>query len=181
MKEFQPNTEQAQSFLNLLGHDEEFTFQTFDDRKENRSLARVFHGTFQQYAETLISLNKKGAGIYVMVNRGDGVVHPGQKTCRLKINVIGIRALFADADGIPIEPILKICPPPHILVESSKGKWHIYWLTHDTKLDEFTDRQVAIAECLGTDPAVKDLPRVMRIPGFFHHKQEPFMSRLVTN
>jgi hypothetical protein len=30
-----------------------------------------------------------------------------------------------------------------------------------------------------SDPAVKDLARVMRIPGFFHMKGEPFISKIV--
>jgi hypothetical protein len=114
-----------------------------------------------------------------MVNRGNGVVHEGKKTCRTSDNVIAVRALFADADGTPIGPILAKCPPPHILVESSPDKWHIYWLTNDTKLEEFKPRQIAIANALGTDPSVNDLARVLRLPGFYHQKNEPFMSRLV--
>lgn len=183
-KSLTPDKEVARSFLNKLDNLEDiFTFQTFDDKKDENNFIYpcVKHGTFDEHYELLKKLNQKGAGIFVMVNRGDGITHEGEKTCRTKSNVIAVRALFADADGVPIEPILDICPPPHILVESSPGKWHIYWLTNDTKLEEFTPMQEAIAERYGTDPAVKDLPRVMRIPGFYHQKNEPFMTRLVTN
>lgn len=183
MKAIQPNYDMAFNFLSKFdSKSENNTFQTFDDKKtKDPKKATVLHGSFKQHYEQLTHLNSIEAGIFVMVNQGDGIVHEGNKTCRTKSNVIAVRALFADADGVPIEPIMDICPPPHILVESSPGKWHIYWLTNDTKLEEFTLRQVAIAKRYGTDPAVKDLPRVMRIPGFYHQKNEPFMTRLVTN
>lgn len=178
-----PDVDMAKKFLIQLDKpDEKFTFQTFDDGPSKLiAKAKVLHGTFEQHAEQLIGQNQKGAGIFVMVNRGDGIIYEGSRTCRTTANVIGVRALFADADGVPIEPILQKCPKPHILVESSPKKWHIYWLTNDTKLEEFTLRQTLIAEKYGTDPAVKDLPRVMRIPGFYHQKHEPFMTRLVTS
>ena len=31
---------------------------------------------------------------------------------------------------------------------------------------------------LGSDPAVHDLPRIMRVPGFVHWKGAPFLSRI---
>ena len=178
-----PNIDMASSFLKKLdAPPTEFTFQTFDDsHRKSMAKAKVLHGTLDQHADELTRLNKCGAGIFVMVNRGNGVVHDGKKTCRTNENVISVRALFADADGTPIEPILAICPPPHILVESSPNKWHIYWLTNDTKLDEFKARQSAIANTFNTDPSVNDLARVLRVPGFFHQKHEPFMTRLVTS
>lgn len=72
------------------------------------------------------------------------------------------------------------CFPPLGLV-TSPCKWHIYWLTNDTKLVEFKPRQLAIAQQFGTDPKVNDLARVLRLPGFYHQKKEPFMTRLVRN
>ena len=185
-----PDLEMAKRFLALLGPGEDFTFQTFADGKEDahraaaagykpQALQRVLHGSFSSRATELARLNQMGAGVFVMVNRGDGITREGRRTCRTNGNVVAVRALFADADGIPLQPILDKSPPPHILVESSPDKWHLYWLTRDTPLEEFTVRQGAIAELLGTDPAVKDLARVMRLPGFYHQKGEPFMTRLV--
>lgn len=177
----QPDICMAHQYLDILGSND-FTFQAFDDSpRKSMSKAKVLHGTLEEHVDELTHLNNCGAGIFVMVNRGDGIIHEHNKTCRTNVNVVKIRALFADADGTPIGPILEKCPPPHILVESSPDKWHIYWLTNDTKLDEFKPRQQAIANALGTDPSVNDLARVLRVPGFFHQKNEPFMSRLVTS
>ena len=180
MKILIPDLAMAQRFLDYLDPQGSFTFQMFYDAADpNWRLAKVLHGTLEQHKDAMVQYNQAGAGVFVMVNRGDGFIHTGSKTCRTNNNVTAVRALFADADGVPIDSVLAKSPPAHILVESSLGKWHLYWLTKDTPLDEFSQRQLAIANCLGTDPAVKDLARVLRVPGFYHQKGKPFMSRLV--
>ena len=175
-----PSIAAAQVFLNVLDPSGTFTFQTFDDdkKRKNQSLARVFHGTLTQHQQVLVALQQQGAGIFVMINRGDGVVHSGQKTCRTAISVVAIRALFADLDGAPIAPVLAALQPD-IVVETSPGRWHAYWLTNDCPLAEFRMRQQQIAAKFGADPKVFDLPRVLRLPGFFHQKDEPFMTRMI--
>ena len=178
-----PDLATADRFLNALDPRGVFTFQTFSDRKEDKKgsfdpNAHVFHGTLAEHGPRLVELNQRGVGIFVMVNEGDGQVHDGYKTCRTKANVIAIRALFVDLDGAPLEPVLEALPPD-IVVESSPGKWHGYWLVDGLPLEEFERRQKQLAAKFGGDPSVHDLPRVMRVPGFFHFKGEPFMSRLV--
>ena len=91
-----------------------------------------------------------------------------------------VRALFVDLDGAPLEPVLNSgLPKPHIVVESSPGKFHVYWLVADVAPKDFTACQKALAErCNGDD--VSDPPRVMRLPGFIHRKGAPFRSRIVS-
>jgi hypothetical protein len=89
-----------------------------------------------------------------------------------------VRAVFADTDGAPLEPIIDVLTP-HMVAESSPGKYHVYWLVTDFPLDRFAPVQVAIANKFGTDASVKDLSRLMRMPGFYYNKNEPFLSRLV--
>lgn len=175
-----PDADIAQAFIKMLTPDEIVTFQTFDDNKvrKNRGLARVFHGTLNQYVHDLTQLQELGAGIFVMINQGDGIIHPSNKTCRTKSNVIRVRSLFADLDGSPLNPLLE-CSKPNIIVESSPGKWHCYYLTDDCPLSEFKLRQQQIAQKFNSDPKVCDLPRVMRLPGFFHQKDTVFMSRII--
>ena len=87
--------------------------------------------------------------------------------------------MFADTDGAPLKPLLAALKP-HIVVQSSPEKWHVYWLVDsDFPLDMFGPVQSAIASKFGTDPAVKDLPRLMRLPGFNHCKAEPVPVSLV--
>ena len=141
------------------------TYQTFDDKKADRTLARVTHDTTD-----LQALNDRGAGIYLMINEGDG-------QARRNENVQRIRAVFADFDGAPLPNTWGL--EPNLIIESSPGKYQVYWLVQgDAPLDEFTSVQEAIAEQHGSDPRVKDLARVMRVPGYHHHKREPFLTRI---
>jgi hypothetical protein len=179
MNTFQPDLFQAHQYLDGLHPNCASTFQTFGDKAKDLELNRVFHGTLDEHADALFRLNRAGAGIFVMVNEGDGFVHDGRRTCRTNQNVVLIRSVFCDLDGAPLEPILKAALAPHIIVESSPGKWHAYWLTSDTTLNEFKGVQQALAAKYNGDPSVCDLARVMRLPGFYHQKGEPFMTRLV--
>lgn len=177
-----PDLNQARLLLDFLGKGEDFTFQTFAEiNKDDRSVCRVLHGTFDQHAETLAVLNQRGAGIYVMVNRGDGLIHSGAKTCRTAANVIAVRALFVDLDGAPLEPVLAHQVPPDIVVQSSPDKWHAYWHMSNCPLDEFKPAQQCLAATFKGDAAVCDLPRVMRLPGFYHRKSAtPHLTRVLT-
>lgn len=185
MSELQPDLSQAKRFLQILGPGENFTFQTFSDTKKDdgrnaatsgvtpKNLNRILHRKLDQHAAVLTSLNKQGAGVFVMINQGD---QEGRK----KENVIRVRALFVDLDGTPLEPVMAAAVKPHFTVESSPGRYHAYWLVNDCPLDEFTQLQAALAAKFNSDPAVKDLPRVMRLPGFFHQKNGAFMTRILS-
>lgn len=150
------------------------TLQTFADRKPAASsLARILHSPLPRHARTLKDLSARGAGVYFMVNGGDG---KGRKAT----NVREVRALFVDLDGSPLEPVLSGPLLPHATVESSPGRFHAYWLVEGVELGEFESLQAAIAEKFDGDPKVKDLPRVMRLPGYHHRKGEPFLCRLLS-
>ncbi|MGO9122066.1 MAG: AAA family ATPase [Desulfomonilaceae bacterium] len=172
-KILKPDLEQARTFLKLLGRGS-FTFQTFDDDPERKDPNLVFvrHGSLNQHADGLIRVNNEGAGIYFMVNKGD-------LKARKAENVTDVRAVFVDLDGSPIEPITACEPRPHMILETSPGRYHAYWLTKDVALDEFAGIQTALAAKFQGDPSVKDLPRVMRLAGFWHRKGQPFLTRIV--
>jgi hypothetical protein len=174
----------ARDYLNALDPNAtEFTFQTFGDRKSADQkfdpLAKVFHGRFDDIAPKLVELNEQGAGVFVMLNEGDGVVHDGYKTCRTNTNVVRVRAAYLDLDGAPVEPVNNAEALPHILVESSPGRYHAIWRVSGCALEEFSQRQVALAHKFDGDPSVKDLARVVRLPGFYHQKGEPFLTKLL--
>lgn len=165
---------QAAQFLDMLAEGEQVTFQTFDDSpRKLPSLARILHGDLAQHAAALQDLNARGAGIFWMVNYGDG-------KGRTVENVTGIRALFLDLDGAPLQQVLAAGVEPHAVVESSPGKWHVYWMVTGCSLDQFKPAQQALAARFGGDKSVCDLPRVMRVPGFQHRKGEPFLARIVS-
>ncbi|MEI6208497.1 MAG: DUF5906 domain-containing protein [Desulfuromonadales bacterium] len=182
-------------FLRILCGVSAVTFQVYsarDDMKKKTKSgkmydpnAKVLHGDTPENRKVLAKFNSKCIDIFVMVNEGDGIVHaaePGKKkptTCRNGHNVIRIRAFFLDLDGSPLQPVLDAGLTPHIIIESSPGRFHCYWLVADATLEQFTPMQRAIAARFKGDISVNDLPRVMRVPGFMHQKGEPFLSRIL--
>ena len=169
-----PDIDQAANFLERLDPKATaWTFQTFDERadRKDKGLARVLHGTLEQHAAELTTLQKRGAGVFVTVNKTDG---EGRKA----ENVTQVRAFFLDLDGAPLEPVIA-WEEPHIICETSSGRWHAYWLVSDCPLDEFRPIQKDLINAFGGDDKIHDLPRVMRLAGFWHLKGDPFMVRKV--
>jgi len=183
---FNADIELAEHFLTLLDEEAEaFTFQTFADTPEAKAedkereragqpkkYAHVFHGPLSRHAAALERLNRSGAGVFITVNQTD---LKGRKAD----NVERVRAVFADTDGADLAPILNAKPEASFIVESSPGNAHPYWLTDGLPLAQFEGVQRQIADTYGTDSSVTDLPRVLRLPGFYHRKGEPFMVRMM--
>jgi len=158
--------QEAQEFFKALGKNQ-VTFQTFSDKEQYKhitKLIRIYHGDLNQHAEELKSLNKHHAGIYFMVNNGDLKGRKAQ-------NVTSISSYFADLDGTPLESDYPLLPTA--IIESSQGRYQMYWRITDAPLETFTHVQENLAKNLKSDPSVKDLPRVMRVPCFYHMKENP--------
>ena len=172
-----PDLEQAAAFLSLLDPDAQaFTFQTFCDQKERKrgDLVRIFNGTLEQHAPELTRLSAEGAGVFVTVNETDG-------RGRRLANIVRLRAIFQEADmpGAKVPPL-----EPHIVVESSPGKFHRYWLidsaTEPPVIEWLAVMRRMVADW-DSDPNAKDAARVLRLPGFPHQKNpdSPHMVRVV--
>jgi hypothetical protein len=171
---------QSAAFLALLDPTTtEFCFQTFDDDKSNgrikrSELADVLSGNLDQHAGELKRLSEQGAGIFVSVNATDG-------RGRRLANITRLRAIFQEADDLtaPVPPL-----EPHIVVGSSPGKFHRYWLIDAATEPSYTDWTAVMRRMIadwGSDPDAKDVSRVLRLPGFPHQKDpnNPHMVRLV--
>jgi hypothetical protein len=89
------------------------------------------------------------------------------------------RPPFVDLDGSPLDPVMRCNLEPHLVIESSSGRWHAYWMVDGLALAQFRGVQRAIIARFGGDPAIHDLPRVMRLPGFYHLKAKPFPIRII--
>lgn len=162
---------QAARFIRTLTGNAETpcSFQLFDDGADKDwHKARTLHGTLSELADHLRWANEDRCGVFVTVNETD-------LQRRKKENIINIRALFCDWDGtVPAAFHL----PPSIVVRSANGP-HAYWLVTDCPIDGFTRAQRRLAAHYGSDPVVHDLPRVMRLPGFWHVKRDPFPVDLI--
>ena len=166
----------AEQYLTLLAEGvEEFTFQTFDDNKlrKDPTLTRILNGSLDEHYETLCRLNAAGAGIYVTVNETD-------LKGRSIANILNVRAVFQEADrpGIPIPALT-----PHIVIQTSPGKFHRYWLTHggEVAVVQFKAVMTTMVKEYGSDPNARDMSRVLRLPGFYHQKDaaNPFMVTIM--
>lgn len=165
--------DEAERFLDIIDPDATFfTFQTIDDSPiKDPKLLRTLHGTIREHAKELTRLNKLGAGVFVTINETNG---KGRKA----EDIVRVRAVFVDLDGAPLEPVLQYQRKPHIVVETSHKRWHAYWLVKGLELEDFTNAQIALIERFGSDD-IKDLPRIMRLPGFLHNKVEPRLVRMI--
>jgi putative DNA primase/helicase len=159
------------SFMQYFG--EKHSFQTFDDKGKNKALIKQVHGTLQEHFKTLAELNLKGAGVFFTVNETD---LKGRTTEHIK----KVRALFIDLDGSPLPDFKPLGLMPHLIVNTSKGKYHCYWLVKDCPLESFSLYQQALATRFNSDPKVKDLPRVMRVAGFYHNKSKSYPVKVST-
>jgi DNA primase RepB-like protein len=166
----------ARTFLAGLDRNAtKFTFQFFSDCGDRRH-TEIFHGTLDEVWPKVQLLNtaQHGVGVFVTINETD---FKG----RSSKNIVRARALFADADS---EEQSKRCfdafnacsTTPGMVVETDRGT-HFYFCT-DVPLNQFRTLQSSLIDALGTDPAVKDLPRVMRLPGTLHLK-DPTNPRFV--
>ena len=169
--------EQPQRFLSLLDPSANgFTFQTFDDDRvrKNPGLTRIIQSP-PPARDELRKLNEQGAGIFVTVNETDG-------NGRRSENIKRVRAIWQEDDDA-----FDGCFPldPSIVVESSPGKYHRYWLVADDwPADEqgradFAAVMERMVASYGCDKNAKDISRVLRVPGFLHRKtHEPHLVQI---
>lgn len=121
----------------------------------------------------LEELNKKGAGIFFS---------PNQFSERRKKELCeGVNAWYMEIDGVSKEEqykrLLKSPLNPSVIVESGNS-YHAYWLAKDGTVENFEKIVRGLIKFFGADEACKDISRVLRIPGFYHNKREPFMVRI---
>ena len=153
----------------------DFTFQTFDDdhsngHELNGSLARATSNR-----DEILQLYTRGAGVYVTINETD-------LTGRKSENIKRVRAIWQEDDAghggpFPLDP--------SIVVKSSPGHFHRYWLIADEwPADEqgradFAAVMERMVESYGCDKNAKDISRVLRLPGFLHRKDPAAQSHMV--
>lgn len=124
---------------------------------------RVYHseGLFSGALKAeLIRENAAGSAIDVLVNEPDP-----EKNRYTADNIVSVRHLFVDVDHAEIaEGGL----PPSAMVRTARGH-HLYWTVCDCPVEAFTALQARLIDFYRADPAVKNINRFMRVPGFLQH------------
>ena len=129
------------------------------------------HGTIKEHFHELAELNRQGAGVFFTVNQTDLC---GRSTKHIE----KIRAVFIDLDGTPLPEKFQL--NPHFIINTSPNKYHCYWLVKDMLLKSFPLYQKALAIKFKSDPVIYDLPRLLRVPGFFHKKRKSYPVKIVS-
>lgn len=183
-----PTLETARQYIRALTGSTEspMAFFTWPESQEANSLntpnaqrcgVHTLYGTLAEHAATLAKQNRLGCGVAVTVNRTN-------LRGRTAADILAVRALFLDFDEpkkMTLAQIETMRPEPHLVVESSAGKHHVYWMLPEGEcpLDQFQPAMRKLIRLFGSDKSVCDLPRVMRLPGYFHHKAGPYPVRIV--
>jgi hypothetical protein len=95
----------------------------------------------------------------------------GQSKGRTKDNVAEVKRLYVDVDENGAQTVENILtsgkvPQPTVVLESSPGKFQLIWNATGLTREIAEPLMSALAQEYCTDPAVADIARVLRIPGF---------------
>lgn len=154
--------EQAVTYLQTLDNKTKyFLFACYDYRKIKKG--RQIYGAFNNCLRKLTNNNNEGFDVYVTVNETTG---PARK----KENIKRCRAIWVEDDNKREAPRTDFPIKPSMVVQSSPGKYHYYWLTSTTKFEEWDAVMQTMVDKWGCDPQARDISRVMRLPGFKHRK-----------
>lgn len=168
--------EVAQAYITALtGHPDTVCDWRCINDKDKGVAAHNHRGTLREVFPTLQQYNQGGWGVFVNINAMDG-------NGRELINVHSCRTHVVDLDdpltsAAEYQRAITAYPQPHIAVQSSPGKFHIYWFCEPYVGNEFYQlHQRKLAQLYNGDKSIIDPTRVLRVPGFYHLKGEPFLT-----
>ncbi len=160
---------EALRYLSVLAPLEQyFTFQIVSDRDDGVIAPRILNGKLDDHAEELAEENHFGAGIFVAVNETN-------LRGRSLVDMVRPRCLWIEADdALPQLPLV-----PSITSETSPGRHHLIYAVSDLSWEAFDYYMPVLARDYGGDFNAIDRSRVLRLPGFYHRKREPWMVRVI--
>lgn len=161
------------------------------------TLVKLYSDPKKALLESL-QLNKVGYDVFFMVNEGTGTTPKGKRIPRCQEAVRSLSRCFIDTDNCPVAKVhaylLEVGIPAHLIVESSKDRYHFYFFLKETpKTEESIAKWEAIQKilarlgdplttpkALGTDATMHDYSKVLRVPGFTHVTKR-FTSKVVAS
>ncbi len=166
----------AQEILNcLFNPNDAVGFRILDDRKTGSYTGQklsVECGKYASIEKFLREHNAQNRGIFFVVNYG------GQEDRQ----ITRINAQFVESDELSIEEqrarIDSFPLPPSMIIQTRKSL-HTYWFVKDAKVELFRGIQMQLVKHFHGDPMCVNESRVMRLPGFYHCKEDPVMVRCI--
>jgi hypothetical protein len=176
-----PDIEQAYLYTTLVMRglpDADFRLIWPKERKadlEDDSMPAFKRRLPVEHVELLHRNNAAGYGVFMTPQETDG---RGVKNS----NVVRILTIVADLDLKKTKAKKPAFPlAPSFEVESSPGNFNVYWLVDPdgpVSFEQHADIMARLVHSYGADPATMDGSHIFRVPGFFHTKGKPVMSRL---
>jgi putative DNA primase/helicase len=161
-----------QAFFN---EGEDICIRVFSDRKPSEFKGRKLVtklGSLEKDIPKLKEHNEENRGIFFVVNYG------GNEDNEIK----RVNAQFVENDELSIkeqyESLMSFPLEPSIIVKTKKSL-HSYWLIKDGDVKLFREVQKKLAEHFHGDKSIVNESRVLRLPGFFHCKEEPTVVECV--
>ena len=154
---------------------ERVCLRLFSDKKDSaytgQKLACILE-EFSDIIDTLKAHNEQDRGVFFVVNYGG---HSGADITR-------VNAQFVEMDDFPLDEQLARIEAfelePSLIVKTRKSL-HCYWLMKNAEVKRFTHIQKQLVAHFDGDPQCVDESRVLRIPGFYHRKEEPLLVECV--
>jgi putative DNA primase/helicase len=155
--------------------EEDVCIRVFSDRKPSEFLGEklpVKLNNIEKYIPALKEHNSNNRGIFFVVNYG------GHEDKQIK----RINAQFVENDTVSLEEqykrLMAFPLEPSIIVKTKKSL-HGYWLIKDGQVSLFREVQKKLAQYFRGDKSIVNESRVLRLPGFFHCKEEPVMVECI--
>lgn len=142
--------------------------------KEQRAKVKMTwrNRPLNEAAQLLGTKNTRGRSVYVIPQVFDG----GTKA----VHCQAVRVVVLDLDGTPLPSRWDPLPLPHLIVETSRGKYQAWWsIEHSQDFDLWKSVMKRLATMYGGDPNVARITQPFRLAGFYHVKSKPFRSRIV--
>lgn len=159
----------------FFGPSDRICLRVFDDKKTGTFKGAKLETTLSGIAglmDTLKKHNERNRGIYFVVNFGG---HEDGEISR-------INAQFMECDELSLEEQLnqiEAFPLEPSLIVKTRKSLHTYWLIKDGDVAAFRRIQKGLAAHFGGDKTCVNESRVLRLPGFYHCKQEPVLVECI--
>ena len=175
-----PNLDVARQFVRLIssgwrevGNDVSMELRALGNRSQSLRFNPEKEEEVAAILEAAVQLNASGSNIHVTINPAEPFTPDCKRHALKDTNIIAATAIFLDADAKGIADNLPDNAPvkPDLAVITGLlpfARAHFYWLlkTPVSDLGRWRRFQRDLAERYGTDPAVCNPSRIMRLPGF---------------
>ena len=160
-----------------------FTFQMVAEAQwitQYRGLNHVITLPFENMARHFARYQERGCAIFVTVNQTD---LQGRK----EVNITHLRAIWQDCDNAQAIGALPPMLPPSLVIQTSPGKLHRYWILREKVPNDEKNQKIwralmgSLVSKYFSDPSTVDTSRVLRLAGAWHLKGAPYQSNIVEN